>query len=249
METRNKITEEKLMKAIIFLSFILLSGISFINAQENFKINQTLSKTQLNKVEEATKLYWKWDKDEEPIKAIQLLEKISNQDPNNWVAPYWAAYISTQLINSDKKYAGYLKKAQTFMDKSSSAFAKKPDKKARPYFHALQSLIYRFQSFKYAALKDKENFDIYKEKSVQELNKGIRMSPNNPVLMVLTATEMGSNPKGNFRKIIASIALLEKAKSEFKKIDNRSPADITYWNEHWIKFWLKRLKPPKQKTT
>ncbi len=237
------------MKATALLLFIILSGIFSVNAQENFKVSQTLDKIQLNKVEEATKLYWKWDKDEEPVKAVKLLEKISNQEADNWVAPYWAAYISTQLINSNKKYAGYLDKAQVFMDKANSAFAKKPHKNAQPYFHALQALIYRFQSFKYAGLKDKKNFDIYKEKSLQELNKGIKVSPDNPVLMVLTATEMGSNPKGDFGKIIASIALLEKAQVKFRKINDRSPADITYWNEHWIKFWLKRLNPPQKKST
>lgn len=229
-------------KTFIALFFLLFIKSVTIYAQDDVcKISKFLNKSQLNEVEKAVSLYWD-GKTPEAKQAVELLEKIAEKEPNNWVAPYWASYISTQVINSERNNSVYLEKAEKHFANAESIFLKKPDASAKPYFHALQSLIYRFKSSSFIRKQDWKSYGEWQKKSTQELNKGITMSPNNPVLMVLAATGIGRNREKDLRQTIAAIALLEKAQAEFKKINDRSPADITYWNEHWINFWLKSLK-------
>jgi len=230
------------MRKILFLmTAIILSGNIYVYSQGVCKISKILNKTQLNEVEKAVSLYWD-GKTPEAKKAVELLEKIEQREPDNWVAPYWASYISTQIINSERNNTVYLEKAETYMDKANKAFAKSPDDTAIPYFHGLQSLIYRFRANQFVAQKNWEKVGEFQKKSIVELNKGIAVSPTNPVLMVLAATGIGRNRVPDLRQTIAAVALLEKAQVEFKKITDRSPADITFWNEHWVNFWLKSLK-------
>lgn len=209
------------------------------------KITDFCSKSEVKSLEGAVSYYWKWNTDDDPIKAVLLLEEFSNTYKDNWVGQYWAAYISTQIANSiQDKSDEYLGKAQVYLDESVKRFNKNQQEGIEPYFRALQSLIYRLKSF--SSKNSKEQSQNFLNKAKEELNNAIKASPENPVVMVMAATNMGNSHNGNFSLIIGAIALLEKAKLEFNKIKDRSPADITYWNEHWIDPWLKNLSPPKK---
>ena len=231
-----------LRKILSTFGLLLFANITFAHAQDKVcRVKEFLNKSQLNEIEKAVTLYWD-GKTPEAKQAVELLEKITEKESDNWVAPYWASYISTQVVNSEKANAVYLEKAEQFYAKANLIFQKKPEESAIPYFHALQSLIYRFRSRRYASQQDWAKFGEFQGKAIKELNKGITKSPNNPVLMVLAATGIGRNREKDLRQTIAAVALLEKAKKEFEKITDRSPADITFWNEHWVNFWLRSLR-------
>ncbi|WP_273565839.1 hypothetical protein [Maribacter halichondriae] len=217
-----------------------------ISAQNS--VESTLSSTEIKDMKIAVQYYWDWNSDQDPIKAITLLEEITSKNHDNWVAPYWAAYISTQIANSsDKNKIEYLDKAQSFFDQANSRYsymAKNDDKYLLSNFNALHCLILRLKGFYFKSINNVLEANDYSKNSIEQLNNGIRNSPNNPILMVLAATEMATAKDKNFGDIIAAIALLEKAKSEFGKIKDRNTIDISYWNEHWIDSWLGNLRPP-----
>ncbi len=230
-----------LRKTLLGILFVLILC-TLVFSQNKFSVRSVLDKSQLSDVERAVNFYWNPKSKEDPKKAVKLLEEIIQKDSDNWVASYWIAYISTQIFRSGTQNKDYLDKAQIFFDKSYESFNKKPVDSAKPYFFALRSLIETFKGTQFAARNDMEKFTTYQEKSRQDVEKGLEISPNNPVLMVLAATQQITANRGNFSQAISTVSLLEKAKEDFQKIKDRSPADITYWNEHWIKFWLARAK-------
>jgi len=236
------------MKTLLKKIIILLILIPFISLAQN-AVEPNLSTTEIENMNQAVQIYWDWNTDEDPVKAIALLEQITTKNQDNWLAPYWASYIATQIANSsDKNTIEYLNKSQSFFDQANGRFSylnKKEDKYTSSNFNALQSLILRLKGFYYNSNNDNKKGEDLLSKSLEQLNSGIKKSPNNPILMVLAAIEMATSKTNNgFGHIIAAIALLEKAKMEFKKINNRSASDITYWNEHWIDSWLNNLRPP-----
>ncbi|MDJ0646463.1 MAG: hypothetical protein QNJ57_10825 [Flavobacteriaceae bacterium] len=235
------------MKYII-VAFLSLNFIC-LQAQEVCKASKQLSSQQLVKTEEAVKLFWKWDSIEEPEKGVELLEAIVQNDKKNWVAPFWASYISTQLSNQRKdstRKLAELNKAQEFLEKAYLNYSDNSDQCFKPYFHALQTLIYTLKRYTYSTMGNKNEAKKFAGMQNEELNIGIKLSPENPVLMVLSATSMASNSNGDFKQIIGAIALLEKAKQAFKQLKDRNPVDIGYMNEHWVDNWLRRLQPPKK---
>ncbi|NJM53118.1 MAG: hypothetical protein HC846_06830 [Blastocatellia bacterium] len=234
----------KIKKIFCLVICLLCFGCVSISGQSVFKVQDVLSKPQLAELEQAVNLYWKWDKDEDPNKAIEILESISAKEPDNWVADFWAAYIATQVILINKENTDYLEKSEKLLEKSTQTFSRNPITSATPYFHGLRSLIYRFKSGRFVQLNDRKNYETFRDKAVEELNNGIKLNPENPFLMVLAATDIGNKNQGDSGHILAVVALLEKARNEYKKVTERSPADITYLNEHWISPWLKRLSPP-----
>jgi len=235
------------MKTILKYSIFFLLVIPFnLNAQSSIRSN--LSSTEIKSMNDAVQFYWDWKSDEDPIKAVTLLEEVTLKHQSNWIAPYWAAYISTQIANSsDKNKIEHLEKAQSYFNQAIGRYAyttKKEDNYISSNFNALHSLILRLTGFYFKSINQEIKAKEYSDKSIEQLNAGIKKSAENPILMVLAATEVATTENKNFGNIIAAIALLEKAKKEFEKIKNRDKTDITYWNEHWIDPWLNNLRPP-----
>lgn len=219
---------------------LLLSLSTFAHSQKYPRINNIFPSHELEEIETAVNLFWKWDGDEDPINAVKLLKKISKKYPNNWLAPYWASYISTQIANSIENKKNYLHIAQTYFDKADLIFVSTKDSVTYSYFEGLQSLIFRLKMFNSTNDDKKKN---YQKKAINRLNNALSLNPNNPVLWVLLATQSKLNFKDNMGDRISSIIILQNAEKEFDLIENRGPAEISYWNEHWIKPWLRRLKP------
>ncbi|GAB5398462.1 MAG: hypothetical protein Aureis2KO_00470 [Aureisphaera sp.] len=233
------------MKRIV----LIICLISYVGgtAQNDCIASEILNKKQLKETEDAVKLFWKWDTIDEPERAVRMLSDINKRDPSNWIAPFWASYITTQLSNQReeiKESLEELNKAQEFLDEANKIYSKGSLPCFKPYFHALQTLIYTLKRYAYEGLKEQEKVKHFAELQLSELNKGIKLDINNPVLMVLAGTGLASRSNNDLSSIIAAISLLEKAKKEFEQIQNRSPADIGYMNEHWVAPWLKRLAPP-----
>ncbi len=223
---------------------VLLFSFFYSSSQENLKAYEDIPESQIQEIEKAVGLYWKWDHDDEPKKAVTLLGEFSDKNPNNWLAPYWASYIATQISNADKNESAYLDKAQQYFNKARQAVGQQADSTTLSYFHGLQTLIYTLKSYREVS---EEKAKELKNKSRESLNAGLKLYPGNPVLWVLSATSPNMNLRTNLGNVMASVALLKQAKREFSKISRRSPAAITYWNEHWIDPWLKNLTPPSMK--
>ncbi|MDJ0646971.1 MAG: hypothetical protein QNJ57_13405 [Flavobacteriaceae bacterium] len=204
-----------------------------------------MSLNEFEKIEKAVGLYWTWNTDDDPKNAVKQLETFAKNHQDNWLAPYWASYISTQIANSMKDHAHYLDQAQEFYNKAENALGeKKKDSITYSYFKGLQSLIYRLKMFRTQDATAKTDLNT---KALQELNNAIDLNPNNPVLWVLSATDSTLDHQNSKGHRLTSVALLRDAKEEFKKIKNRNKSDITYWNEHWITPWLKGLTPKNMK--
>lgn len=224
-------------KNIIISMFFFFLIIISVYPQNSCNVKIIFDKKSLTPVEEAVALYWKWDTDNEPEEAIKLLEDIYIKDKTNWLAPYWAAFISTQLGISVKGKANYMDKAQNYFDKAEESLQENMDSTAIPYFHALQSLIYYL---KIGDMKNKKYFELH-NKSLESLNKALEINPDIPALWVLSAINLADNSYGFLGNIMAATSLFEKAKKEFAGITNYSPADIRLWNKPWIDPWLNNL--------
>lgn len=207
-------------------------------------LKESMSLETFQQIEKAVNLYWAWEKDEDPKQAVNQLEMIAKQHPKNWVAPYWAAYIATQISNSIKGEAGYLDKAQTLFNQAENAFNNQQDSLTYSYFPALQCLIYRLKSFQ--PIEDKEKTAL-REKAKGSLKEGYQYDPTNPILWVLTATSPNLDYANNIGNRLAGAALLQKAKNVFAAMENKKTIDISYWNAHWVEPWLNNLVPSKVK--
>ena len=234
------------MKILIKQLILLLVLIPLSNKAQTL-VQSNMTSIEIKSLNQAVQLYWDWKTDEDPITAIFLLEEITSKNGDNWVAPYWAAYIATQIANStDENKLEYLNKARSYFDLAIGRYSyliNKEDKNISSNFDALNTLILRLKGYYYKSIDQEVKANEYLLKSIEQLNEGIKKSVDNPILMVLAATEIATAKNTNYGHIIAAISLLEKAKLEFKKIKKRNKTDITYWNEHWIDPWLNNLKP------
>ncbi len=224
------------MKRICFLSlfFIAIGG---LNAQ-NLSVKGLFPSEQLTEIENAVNLYWVWDSDEDPKTAVDQLNALSKKYPKNWLAPFWSSYIATQITNSTKDVS-YLDKAQTSFDTAEKILMdSSKDSIAESYFKGLQCLIYDLRSFNE---KDAEKTKELQAKALEELNQGLRLNWQNPVLWVLSATGPFNDFNNNLAQRQASLSLLFDAREKFAEITDRSKADISYMNEHWTSPWIKGL--------
>lgn len=230
------------MKPILLL--LIFCCTNHLYSQNYPKVTELMPPETLEQVEKAVNLYWNWEKDEDPKLAVAQLESIAKKQPKNWIAPYWGAYIATQIGNSIKSETAYLGKAQILLDQAEKAFVNKQDSITYAYFPALQCLIYRLKSFR---LKEDREKLALREKERNSLQEGYKLHSANPILWVMTATSPDLDHANNIGNRLASAALLQKAKDAFVKIRDRSPADISYWNEHWINPWMNNLISKKVK--
>ncbi|GGI56966.1 hypothetical protein [Winogradskyella haliclonae] len=221
-----------------YLTFIiLLLSIKTVVGQD-FKVKDLFPKQEIVSIENAVNLYWESKNDNDPQKAIVELEAISKKYPQNWLVPFWSSYIATQ-VNNTTRDATFLDKAQLYYNDAEKALGStKNDSIIYSYFKGLQSLIYRLKSFN---AKDSKEVQKLQKQSLDELNEGIRLQPENPVLWVLSATGPFNNLRNNLAQQQTSLALLKDAKDKFSEIKERSKADISYMNEHWTDFWINGL--------
>lgn len=139
-------------------------------------IKSLVPSEELVEIEEAVDKYWKWETDDDPKQAVIDLEKFTRKYPNNWLAPYWASYISTQISNSIQGEEAFYKKAQTFYGQANDRFKNKEDNILCSCLPALQSLIYQLQSFR----AQEGVGDSLSRKALESLNEAYNLSLNNP---------------------------------------------------------------------
>ncbi len=169
--------------------------------------------------------------------AVTLLETTAKNNPEEWLANYWAAYIATQLgLYPDRPAdAGKIlpQKAQLNLEQARMKY--KGDSKAIiSDLHALQSFVYQYHLW-YDEFSDKK--DHYISKAKEEGRLALKYNPDNPLMYVLIGT--GKVRSDKIEDVVAGRALLYQANAKFKLV-NEHRALTTHWNEEWLRFrWLK----------
>ena len=182
----------------------------------------------------------KGEKYEDWIRGAELLSTLGKKYPDEWLPEYWSSYFYTQIARGfssvknppkDMSTKQLLKLSQQNLDVASAKIKhKSPEQESD--FHALQSLIYSFQSGVAKSNEDKKKF---KEMETLEIKQAIQKNPNNPLMEVIIATKLIY--QRDYKSILAGRTLLLKAKQTF---DCRfGPRYLsTHWNEEWLGYWL-----------
>ncbi len=169
--------------------------------------------------------------------AAELLDKISEEFPNEWLANYWSAYIYTQLSLYPDRPANAgevvppnaLKNIDIAIDRY-----KGEDQRVLSNIHSLQAFVYSVHAWYPEYEKEVEQ---YMDKAREASKLALRYNPDNPMIYVLVGTSKINSD--NINDVVAARATLYRARTLFKEIDEH-PAFTQHWNENWLRFrWLK----------
>ncbi|MCL5244667.1 hypothetical protein M4I21_02525 [Cellulophaga sp. 20_2_10] len=132
-----------------------------------------------------TKAFELW-KSNESTKAIQMFERISNVEKDNWLPPYYAAtveIISAFEIKDETVLTAKLNKAKSFLDIADTLSKNNPE--ILMSYALLNTAYIAFDGQKYGMILSGKNVAIY--------NKALAIVPNNPrVVLGKAEWDMGA---------------------------------------------------------
>lgn len=156
-------------KIALLLAFICVASLS--------------AQTQYEK--EMTKAFELW-KNNESAKAVQMFERISSVEKDNWLPPYYAAtveIISAFGIKDEAELTAKLNKAKTFLDAADKLSENNPE--ILMSYALLNTAYIDFDGQKYGMTLSGKNVAIY--------NKALAIAPNNPrVILSKAEWDMGA---------------------------------------------------------
>ena len=166
---------------------------------------------------------------------VNQLEQLATAHPEYWRAQFWAAYFLTQIVMSHPEHrVERLDRAQKNLD-AATIRAKKAQEYSPADFLSLQSLVYDFRR----TTVEGEAMDQFKLKSDQAEHGAFEADPQNPVAMVMAATNIinaGQRSK-NWDQIMGGHALLLNAQKKF--MDDERPRGLTtHFNSEWVRPWV-----------
>lgn len=171
------------------------------------------------------------------LHAAALLDKLSDEFPDEWLASYWSAYIYTQcgLYPDRPKNAGEIFPTNALKNIEQAIERYQGDSSQ------ILSNLYSLKAFTltnhtwYPEHQDKAGE--FSQKAAQASKTALKYNPDNPMIYVLTGVSMLRSDEVN--DIVAARATLYRARTLFKKVDEH-PAFTMHWNENWLRFrWLK----------
>jgi len=178
------------------------------------------------------------------LKSAEAYRKIAAEYPKAWLAPYWQAYIYTQLTNilvgnpetapEGVTAAQTLSRASDALEESKRRLVE-PDALARAELHNLNALI---QFFHARTSPDAGSRDRFLAARTKALNASIALAPDNPNAYVMAATELirlGYNEK-DLQKVLAGKSLLIAAKDAYDGTNDEYHL-TTYWARDFVNFW------------
>ncbi|WP_435181579.1 hypothetical protein [Cellulophaga omnivescoria] len=132
-----------------------------------------------------TKAFELW-KNNESAKAVQMFERISSVEKDNWLPPYYAAtveIISAFGIKDEAELTAKLNKAKTFLDAADKLSENNPE--ILMSYALLNTAYIAFDGQKYGMTLSGKNVAIY--------NKALAIAPNNPrVVLGKAEWDMGA---------------------------------------------------------
>jgi len=228
------------MKSFFLSVFLIFMFSSHLSAQSTFEKDMISTKVAHDTASSVKSEFL----------AIKQCKKVADKYPDAWLPHFWAAYYTTQLTQYPTKLKGkersttflsYLEEAQKSLNKASRLIPKEA-KRGQSSMHSLQSLIYSFKS-NLSAGEEKEKYNSLFQEATK---KAIKVSPNNPVVLVMLATKMVNqyNSDKDFGKILAGKVLMEKASQTFDLFNESEihPSLTSHFNQEWVQPWTGYLK-------
>lgn len=213
-----------------YLCFILL-----------FWAGQTYAQQEAD-IAAALKLFYDATDQTGMVASTEVMQKLSDARPDDWVAAYWTSYFNSQTGRNSNAPMDYYEKAQTYYDRAFSALKEKTAVESSD-FHALQSLIYNLTAVVHWSNGDRQNGTQMSQKASAALSQAIKAYDKNPRVYLLTGTDLISNGQRiqNNSWVMAGREMLEKAQELF--ISEKPASDIApSWGSGWINFWLNRAQ-------
>ena len=179
----------------------------------------------------------------EEARALEAFRALIDRYPDEWLAPYWTAYLATQVARlesrvddfpSDLDPRALVRESRERLEQARKRAGAMNDD-LQSDFYMLEGLIFNFHST-ILATSEKEKAD-WQDRARRSYDQALRLNPRNPLLQVLVGIDLFQKDRTS-REVIAGLALLDHALTTFEKAPNR--ALTTYWNKDFIPFWRAR---------
>lgn len=165
----NNIKFNKMKKLALLVAFVCVASVT--------------AQTQYEKG--MTKAFELW-KNKKNIEAVQIFERISTAEKENWLPPYYAAtveIISAFGVKDEAVLTAKLNKAKTFLDAADKLSENNPE--ILMSYALLNTAYIAFDGQKYGMTLSGKNVAIY--------NKALALAPNNPrVILSKAEWDMGA---------------------------------------------------------
>lgn len=178
------------------------------------------------------------------VVALNAFKDLAGKYPEEWLPPYWTAYLCTQIARLEGRSDDYpkdmnakqlLEDSKKYLDQSVRIKGDMNDLE-RSNFLMLEGFIYSFFSFMVATTdEDREKYTNLRE---EKYKAAIKLNPRNPLMYVSRAIVL--TRAEDYGDVMAGIGLLDYAEQIYSKADNRGLT--TYWNKDFIKFWRARAE-------
>lgn len=179
----------------------------------------------------------------EEIKALQAFRKLSDRYSQEWLPPYWTAYLATQVARLKTRVDDFPEDIdpKDLVRESSARLAEarlragKVDDSTKSDFAVLEGLISHF--FATLVAETDAEREGWREKGAQAYKQALRLNARNPLMHVQVGIQFFQEGRDS-REVSAGLALLDHAEAVFSQAPNR--ALTTYWNQDFIPFWRTR---------
>ena len=178
----------------------------------------------------------------EELNSAKKFAAISDAQPTNWVAAYWASFVYSQVANLSDDKLGYLETSFLYLKRVEKQVPSLSNEE-KTYVMALKALIAGLYQIPYFMKGDTKKGMEFVQQQKQAMDEGFSYGPESPLLMVLQGTNrigagFRNQPSADYEKINSGKALLEKAKDIFSTMPLKNKLIPDRWNEPWIDFWL-----------
>ncbi len=180
----------------------------------------------------------------EEIEALEAFRKLSDRYTDEWLPPYWTAYLATQVARLESRVDDFpqdldpkalVRESSKHLGEARQRAGEMDDTMASD-FAVLEGLITNFYAT--IVVETDEEREAWREKGNQAYKQALRLNPRNPLMHdVLVGIQFFQEGRDS-REVSAGLALLDHAEAVFNQAPNR--ALTTYWNKDFIPFWRTR---------
>ncbi len=179
----------------------------------------------------------------EEIEALEAFRKLCDQYVDEWLPPYWTAYLATQVARLESRVDDFpenidpkalVRESSQRLEEARQRAGSMDDTMASD-FAVLEGLITNFYAT--IVVETDEEREAWREKGNQAYKQALRLNARNPLMHVMVGIQFFQEGRDS-REVSAGLALLDHAEAVFNQAPNR--ALTTYWNKDFIPFWRTR---------
>ncbi len=189
------------------------------------------------------------------IKSLEAFEQVMKDYPNEWLAPFWAAYLCTQVARLEQRVPEefpdnldpkeLVERANKYSRMAHDIKVDKigdPTNEERSALHYLQGFIYYWSDRIIAATEEEKKK--FKELGEKQYLRATKFYPESPLgyvnIGVTLINDFINGSSNDYTHLVTGIALLDHAKEIFDKAPERSMT--TYVSKDFIGFWKNRAE-------